>query len=513
VSTGDFEGSTDFEARGIEVEGALARETNWWGAFVVGLAGTVLVIGLIGYSLFALGGTAIILFAVLTSLGVFLCFCLAEMAATWPERAGGLPSYAFETFKPLGKRVATHAGGLSSWGYWLGWFTVAPINAYLAALYVTDLFGINFGGEFGPIDEKFGAVVAVDAFVVAIALLLVMFIPCWLGIRFGATFATFLGIATIVPLVLLVVLPLFKPSTIDFGNLNGLGLPDGTDFSWQLILGWAFIFTWTVLAMEAAACYIGECKEPARDAKIALTAEGLFGLFIYVTLPIMVLAVLGTTGLVALGDDFIGDANVLFNGYVDAIFGASTFWEWLIGLSLISALLLSVLNAIMGASRGLFQNAQDGILPRAFGWVNSHGAPSFAMLFSLVFSIAVLCLGSPLQIYVFSNMGYLFSVALSLVGYGIFRAVRNEVERPLRMPVWMGPVGLAVGVGFLLLWLIGGYYAADYAVGAGYRWLYWIGLVLLALYFPLNWFRQLEDRGAQLPPDELAAEHAKATTP
>ena len=64
--------------------------------------------------------------------------------------------------------------------------------------------------------------------------------------------------------------------------------------SWQLIIGWAFIFTWSVLAMEAAACYIGECRDPARDAKIAMTAEGLFGFFIYVSIPVMVLAVLGT---------------------------------------------------------------------------------------------------------------------------------------------------------------------------------------------------------------------------
>jgi amino acid transporter len=157
----------------------------------------------------------------------------------------------------------------------------------------------------------------------------------------------------------------------------------------------------------------------------------------------------------------------------------------------------------MGASRGLFQNAQDGILPRAFGWVNSHGAPSFSMLFSLGFSIAVLCLGSPLQIYVFSNMGYLFAVALSLVGYGIFRATRDSVERPFKMPAWMGPIALAVGVAFLLLWAVGGYYAADYAVGAGFRWLYWIGLILLALYFPMNWFRRLEDKGGPTLPEPV----------
>ncbi len=496
---------SDFDSRLVDVpnaSGGLARETNWWGAFVIGLAGTVLIIGLIGYALYALGGFAIVLFAIITAIGVFLCFCLAEMAATWPERSGGLPSYAFETFKPMGNSFSRHIGGLSSWAYWLGWFTVAPINAFLASLYIVDLFNIDFGGEFGPISSRFGSVVPVDVFVVGVILLLVMFIPCWLGIRLGASFATVLGICTIVPLVLLVILPFFKPGSLNgFDNLS-LSLsssPIGTKGSWQLILGWAFIYTWTVLAMEAAACYIGECRDPVRDAKIAITAEGLFGFFIYVTLPIMVFTVLGTVGLQQLAKDnegWIGDANILFQGYVDQIFGVNQFWTWFIGLSLIIALSLSVLNAIMGASRGLYQNSHDGILPKAFGWANKHKAPSFAMLVSLGCSIAVLTVGSPLQIYVFSNMGYLFALSVSMVGYGVFRATREDTVRDLKMPRAFGPLALIVGVAGLLLWAIGGYYAADYVVGEGYRWLYWIGLILLALYFPLYWWRTIEDKSA-----------------
>jgi hypothetical protein len=66
----------------------LEKGTNWWGAFVIGLAGTILVIGLAGYALLALGGVAITLFIVLTLVGVFLCFCLAELAAAFPDRAG-----------------------------------------------------------------------------------------------------------------------------------------------------------------------------------------------------------------------------------------------------------------------------------------------------------------------------------------------------------------------------------------------------------------------------------------
>jgi amino acid transporter len=475
----------------------LSRETNWWGAFVIGLAGTVLILGAIDYALIYLGGMGIVIFTVLTLIGVFLCFCLAELAATFPDRAGGLPSYAFETYKPVGPRVAAHVGGLSSWGYWLGWFTVAPINAFLAASYFNDLFDIDYGGSFGPVSDRFGAVVTVDQFVTALVFMLLMFIPCWLGIRLGATFATILGVGTLIPLVFLMIMPLFDVGAFSVDNLDGFGLPPGVDFSWQLILGWAFIFTWTVLAMEAAACYIGECREPARDAKIALTAEGIFGALVYIIVPILVLGVLGHEAIINLNDPepYIGgNPSILFNGYVDAIFGTSEFWTWAVGIAIIVALLLSVLNAVMGASRGLYQNSHDGILPKAFGWVNTHGAPSFAMLVSLGASIAVLCVGSPLQIFVFSNMGYLLALALSLVGYGIFRSTRDSMDRPLRMPTIFGPLALVFGVGFLLLWAIGGYYATDYAVGTGYHWLYWVGLILLALYIPLILWRKMEDR-------------------
>ena len=474
----------------------LEKGTNWWGAFVIGLAGTILVIGLAGYALLALGGVAITLFIVLTLVGVFLCFCLAELAAAFPDRAGGLPSYAFETFKPLGTGVAEHIGGLSSWAYWLGWFTVAPINAYLAALYITDLFGIPLGGTYGPISDKFGSAWSVGVIVTAAVILLVVFIPGWLGIRLGATFATILGIGSIVPLVLIIILPFFKPSTIDFGRVQLGTLPEGVTGSWQLIVGWAFIFVWTVWAMEAAACYIGECREPARDAKIAMTAEGLFGLFIYITLPLMLLAVLGTAGFAALGS---GDANVVFLGYVDAIFGANEFWRWFIGLALVAALLLSVLNALIGASRGLWQNSVDGVLPKIFSKTNKHGSPSTAIILSLVASLLVLLVGSPLQIYVFSNMGYLFALAVAMIGFGVFRWKRNDFPRPVKMPRIMGPFAILFGVLGLILWIVGGYYAADYAVGSGYRWLFWVGLILLALYVPLHLWRRLEDKRDHTP--------------
>ena len=89
--------------------------------------------------------------------------------------------------------------------------------------------------------------------------------------------------------------------------------------------------------MEAAACYIGECREPVRDAKIALTAEGLFGLFVYLTLPIMVLrrARHGRPRSAREGDHGLDRRRERRSSTATSTrsSASSTFWNWFIGLS------------------------------------------------------------------------------------------------------------------------------------------------------------------------------------
>ena len=79
--------------------------------------------------------------------------------------------------------------------------------------------------------------------------------------------------------------------------------------------------SWSVFAMEAAACYIGECRNPARDAKIAMVSASLYGFFIYVSLPLMLVVVLGS----AMGMDPL----MAFLAYTEVIFGAGTWVHWL----------------------------------------------------------------------------------------------------------------------------------------------------------------------------------------
>ena len=79
----------------------------------------------------------------------------------------------------------------------MGWFPVAPINMILAAGYITELFHIPSGAAVDPLGS-FGSPVTIGVLAVTMIGLLALFVPCYLGIRLGATFATILGVVAMV---------------------------------------------------------------------------------------------------------------------------------------------------------------------------------------------------------------------------------------------------------------------------------------------------------------------------
>ena len=376
------------------------------------------------------GALGIILMGVMTIAGCFLCFCLAELATMWPDRTGGIPSFATESFRPwTGDTAARHIGGVSGWAYWLGWFPVAPINVILTASYLAFLFKFSQGHMVDPVGTTWGTPIGITIVLVCFALLILIFIPAYLGIRLGAAFATVLGILSMLPITVMIFLPFFHPSSLHWGNVAGFHAPPDVVVTFTFICAWFFPILWNVIAMEAAACYVGECRGGARDAKIALTAEGLFGVFIYVATPLMFVAVLG----VALSAAQAAPLTAYLS-YTAKIFGGGSWETWFVGIPLIAALALSVLNAIMGVGRSLYQAAEDGQLPRWFQHRNRHGVPDYAMAFNVVCSMVLVLLGSPLRIYIISNGGYLLSCSLAFLGYFVYRQLRPDTPRPFRLP-------------------------------------------------------------------------------
>jgi hypothetical protein len=65
----------------VESETKLHRGTNWWGAFVIGLSGPILVTGIDPPAVESLGAAAIPLLAIACFAGVILCF----VWPSWPR--------------------------------------------------------------------------------------------------------------------------------------------------------------------------------------------------------------------------------------------------------------------------------------------------------------------------------------------------------------------------------------------------------------------------------------------
>ena len=474
-------GAPDYEG------GGLSRETNWWGAFVIGLAGTILVTGIAPVMVTSLGAASVPLIVFITITGYLLCLLLAELSAMMPERTGGSPSYAYVAYKDKWPRAAKHINGATAWMYWLGWFPVAPLNMILASFYLVDKFGLSQKG-FTPIQTP----IAYWTVAISVVGILLVFIPAYLGIRLGAVFATVLGLLSMIPLTFLAIAPIFRPSVTDWGQLSGFHQLDGTGFftslngdGWLTVyLAYAFLLTWNVIAMEAAACYIGECRDPERDAKIAMNLEGLYGLFIYTMIPISFIVVLGAS---ALSNPALVDPATIFSTFAGAVFsGGGNTLNWLITIMLVVALALSALNAIMGCGRSLHQMSIDGQFPRIFSRVNRHGVPSFSMGFNVVCSLIVVFFGGAVQIYSFSNVGYLGSFIPVLIGYYLLRRFRPEMNRPVRLPGIFSWIALAMAALYFVIWSYGGY---EYARIGNTRIYYFIGWAVALSYLLFYWYR------------------------
>jgi amino acid transporter len=539
--------------------GELIRSIDWRGAFWVASGVPALVLFSIGGIAGTAGKVAFVVWIVSMVMGFIQSFTYAEIAGLFPSKSGGASVYGAAAWVRYSKLIAP----LSVWCNWIAWSPVLSLGCSIAAAYilnalapipgadnaavqawiqshaatitaesprVVEWLAANAGksagdgvaallaadgvaavtpairswtlhaGTLGPVSYSLNA-----AFFIGALLMLLTFAIQHRGILGTANVQKFLGLIVIIPMFIVGIVPIIT-GQIDWSNYTPLAplkaayAPEMGSWDiggWTLVLGGMFIAAWSTYAFETAICYTSEFKDPKKDTFKAILFSGLLCLVLFSLVPFSFQGFLGLEGMLA--------TPIVDGSGVAEAMGHMVGGGWVTNLFvmlMIFALMLSIMTAMAGSSRTLYQGSCDGWLPRYLSHANAHGAPTRAMWTDLVvnlFVLAIACADATSFFFILavSNVGYIIFNFLNLNAGWIHRIDNAHVTRPWRAPTWL----LGLGVIFA--------YVNAVFLGAGAKvWnpnALWAGLIAAALIVPVFWFRHyVQDRGKF--PDHMFAD-------
>ena len=188
------------------------------------------------------------------------------------------------------------------------------------------------------------------------------------GILGTANVQKYIGLLVIIPMLIVGVVPILT-GQINWANYSPL-VPLAAAYApepgawniagWTLVLGGMFIAAWSTYGFETAVCYTSEFKNPGTDTFKAIFYSGLLCLLLFILVPFTFQGVLGLNGMLATPIvDGSGVAEAM-----GRMVGGGGFITNLMVMLMILALLLSIMTAMAGSSRTLYQGSVDGWLPR-----------------------------------------------------------------------------------------------------------------------------------------------------
>jgi amino acid transporter len=504
--------------------GGLERGIDWTGAFWVASGVPPLVLFSIGAVAATVGKLSWVIWTASIAMGFIQSFTYAEIAGLFPNKAGGTSIYGAIAWVRYGKIVAP----ISVWCNWFAWSPVQATGSALAAGYIlSGLFAPDAAintWQLNLLDLgylKAGLSLRINAVFVlgAVILLAVKFIQDG-GILRSANTTKILGISAMIPLLLIGIVPiltgdLVKANFFPLAPLahDAMGRIAGGTWNMAGITVFAagmFLAAWSTYGFETAVCYTGEFKNPKTDTFKAIFYSGLLCVVVYTLVPfafqgflglgtLVHPAVLDAAGNVSTPAEYSGMlAPDIYSGMgVATVMARMVHAGQLVGaivvIMLILALVLSLMTSMAGSSRTLYQASLDGWLPKYLAKVNSHGAPTNAMLTNLGFNLLLLLLSDSVFVIGAANIGYLIFNFLNLNAGWIHRLDRPRQERPWRAPTWI--LGAGAILSFVNLAFMG--FGAD-VYGAGTL---KTGLFFAALIVPVFVYRHyIQDKGT-FPPE------------
>lgn len=429
----------------MRMETNMVRTVSWVHVFFIAAGVPALVLFSMGGISALTGPTAVLAWALSMCIGFIDCFIYAEIAGLHPRKSGGTAVHGATAWIRYSKFTAP----MSLWCNWVAWSPVLAIGSGLGAGYLLSIFfapdsSINtWNVTLVNLDFlKSGLELRINAtFIIGALILLVVWNIQHRGILRTAKIQTILTVGTLLPLLLVAVIPIFQGSVV-MSNFSPFVPVNGSwDISgWTLFLGAMFIAAWSTYGFETAVCYMSEFKNPGKDMSKAIIWSGVFCMFVFILVPFVFQGVLGTKTMLDPGiysGAGIGDA-------LASMVHAGTFITKVLVVLLVFTLLLAIMTAMSGSSRTIFQGGQDGWLPKYLSHLNKHHVPTYAMWTDLIFNLILLMMSDYVFVLAVSNVNYMIFNFLNLNAGWIHRIDNAKVPRPYKAPMPLFVAGVAM---------------------------------------------------------------------
>ena len=345
-----------------------------------------------------------------------------ELVMMWPNRVGGISGACSEAFRPYNPVLSALTGTC----YWWGWVPTCGLTAIISASAINQWYL-----PWIPVPVLGTAILVIFT---AVNLLGIKWVVR-LAVPIAAVSAVLAFISAIVPVltgrvnwVQSATFHLTTPFAGWFGGLTSL-------------MAGLYLIGFAAPAFEAAACHVGETKDPERNVPRAMFASSIMAAVYFVVLP---LVWLGALGPAALGQDLTQVLGPTFAPVFGSMAKAAAIWFIMFNM------FHGTLQPLAGASRTLSQLADDGVLPQSLSLRLPNDVPWVATALTASVAILFLWIGDPIWLVAAANFTYLIGVCLPSIAVLLLRRDAPDALRPYRAP--KGTITL--GVGAACIWLV-----------------------------------------------------------
>src|SRR5579883_479560 len=316
------------------------RTIGAYGLYAIAITGCCPLFFTLPVGIAAQGTSTLFLFVLGVLLSAMAVPGYIELALMYPNKNGGIAAVLTDAFRPYSPVIGCLAGTF----YWWGWFEGSSFAATLEATIINQLW----------------PTLPFSVPTMATSIIVLFTFINFLGMKWVSRMVIPFSAISILLAILGAFVPIFS-GHVDWSQVYNLQLKTtfgGAFGQFTSLMAGLYFIAYSIPASETTLAYIAETKDPARVAPRAMYFGAILTALFYILLPSVWLGTIGAKVLT--------DAVLPLDPTYAPLFGRLENVATI--LFLMSNAIIPCFVALTNCPRTLAQLADDGLMPRFFGW-------------------------------------------------------------------------------------------------------------------------------------------------